>query len=153
MLPRRYIEDQSAIVLDNNVTIVDVELDALNSGNGDYSGASLILARNLSPPTAMMCLALPMRATGLALVGGNLVKNGQVIASFDTSTAGELTITYTNANGETPTTADVNAIARQLTYSNTNDLPPASVQINWNLSDGNGTAQGTGGALWVPVIP
>ena len=45
---------------------------------------------------------------GITLSGGNLVKNSQVIATFDTSTTpGQLVITFTDANGETPTSADV----------------------------------------------
>ncbi|WP_279247496.1 beta strand repeat-containing protein, partial [Candidatus Litorirhabdus singularis] len=140
-----FIEDQSAIVLDSTVTIADVELDALNGGAGDYTGASLTLARNLAanPDDVFGFTA----GNGISLSGGNLVKGGDIIASFDTSVAGELTITFTSPATAVATTADVNAIAQQLTYSNTNDLPPASVQINWDLSDGNGTAQGTGGAL------
>ncbi|WP_279247500.1 beta strand repeat-containing protein, partial [Candidatus Litorirhabdus singularis] len=140
-----FIEDQSAIVLDSTVTIADVELDALNGGAGDYTGASLTLARNLAAnPDDVFGFTT---GSGISLSGGNLLKGGDIIASFDTSVAGELTITFTSPATAVATTADVNAIAQQLTYSNTNDLPPASVQINWDLSDGNGTAQGTGGAL------
>ncbi|MCX2980883.1 hypothetical protein EYC98_08400, partial [Halieaceae bacterium IMCC14734] len=140
-----YVEDQPAIVLDSTVTIADVELDALNGGAGDYTGASLTLARNIAvnPDDVFGFTA----GSGISLSGGNLLKGGDIIASFDTSVAGELTITFTSPATAVATTADVNAIAQQLTYSNTNDLPPASVQINWDLNDGNGTAQGTGGAL------
>ncbi|MCX2983187.1 DUF2341 domain-containing protein, partial [Halieaceae bacterium IMCC14734] len=140
-----FIEDQAAVILDSDVTIADPELDSLNGGNGDYTGASLTLARNLAAnPEDVFGFAT---GNGISLSGGNLLKGGDIIASFDTSVAGELTITFASPATAVATTADVNAIAQQLTYSNTNDLPPASVQINWDLSDGNGTAQGTGGAL------
>ena len=36
---------------------------------------------------------------------------------------------------------------QQVAYSNTNDDPPASVQIDWTFNDGNTGAQGPGGAL------
>ena len=80
--------------------------------------------------------------------GGNLIKNGQVIATFDTTTTpGELVITFTDANGEIPTSTDVDNILRQITYANSSDAPPASVQIDWTFDDGNSGSQGSGGAL------
>jgi hypothetical protein len=41
-----FTEDGAAVVLDANATVADAELDALNSGNGNYNGATLTLARN-----------------------------------------------------------------------------------------------------------
>ena len=58
-----------------------------------------------------------------------------------------MVITFTNANGETPTSVDVDNILRQITYANNSDAPPASAQIDWSFDDGNTGAQGTGGAL------
>ncbi|MCP4048207.1 MAG: LamG domain-containing protein, partial [Gammaproteobacteria bacterium] len=40
-----FIEGGAAVVLDADVTVSDAELDALNSGNGDYDGASVTLNR------------------------------------------------------------------------------------------------------------
>ncbi|MCP4001499.1 MAG: LamG domain-containing protein, partial [Gammaproteobacteria bacterium] len=40
-----FIEDGTAVVLDADVNVSDAELDALNSGNGDYDGASVTLGR------------------------------------------------------------------------------------------------------------
>ena len=51
------------------------------------------------------------------------------------------------ANGEIPTSADVDAILRQITYANSSVAPPASVTLDWTFDDGNGGAQGAGGAL------
>ena len=45
------------------------------------------------------------------------------------------------------TTTLVNQALQQIAYANASDAPPASVQINWVLDDGNTGAQGTGGAL------
>ncbi|MCP4333919.1 MAG: hypothetical protein GY785_14775, partial [Gammaproteobacteria bacterium] len=41
-----FLEDGAAVVLDADVEIRDAELDALNSGNGNYDGASVTLVRN-----------------------------------------------------------------------------------------------------------
>jgi Ca2+-binding RTX toxin-like protein len=41
-----YTEGSAAVVLDSDVTVQDAELDALNSGLGNYSGATLTLARH-----------------------------------------------------------------------------------------------------------
>ena len=141
-----FVEDGASVVLDANVSIFDENLNALNGGNGDYSGASLTIARNISANgDDVLSFA---DGNGITLVAGNLLKNGQAIASFDTtSTAGQLVITFTNANSEIPTSIDVDNILRQITYANSNDTPPASVQLDWTFNDGNTGFQGTGGAL------
>ncbi|MCP4925859.1 MAG: hypothetical protein GY916_07940, partial [Gammaproteobacteria bacterium] len=138
-----FSEGGAAQVLDLDVTIADPELDALNSGNGDYNGASVTLVRNGGVSTDDVFSFTT--ANGISLSGSNLIKDAQTIASFDiTTTPGELVITFTNANGETPTSADVDNILQQITYENSSDGPPASVQIDWTFADGNtGGSQGT----------
>ncbi|MCG7979730.1 MAG: Ig-like domain-containing protein, partial [Candidatus Thiodiazotropha endolucinida] len=141
-----FVEDGAAVVLDADVNVSDAELDALNSGLGDYDGASVTLVRNGAANSDDVFSFND--GNGITLSGSNLIKSSQIIASFDTtSTAGELVITFTNANGQTPTSADVDNILRQITYSNSNDAPPASVQIDWTFDDGNTGSQGSGGAL------
>ncbi|MEW8067834.1 MAG: FG-GAP-like repeat-containing protein, partial [Candidatus Thiodiazotropha endolucinida] len=141
-----FVEDGAAVVLDADVDVKDAELDALNSGLGDYDGASVTLVRNGAANSDDVFGFND--GNGITLSGSNLIKSSQIIASFDTTTtAGELVITFTNANGQTPTSADVDNILRQITYSNSNDAPPASVQIDWTLDDGNTGSQGSGGAL------
>ena len=92
------------------------------------------------------CSASSM-ATGITRSGASLLKAGVVIASFDTGTPGRLNIVFTDANGQVPTSADVNAIARQIRYANSSDAPPASARIDWTVSDGNSGAQGAGAPL------
>ncbi|MFK8081655.1 MAG: Ig-like domain-containing protein [Granulosicoccus sp.] len=140
-----YVEGQTAVVFDNAIDITDADLDALNSGNGDYAGSTLTLVRNGGANTDDV---LSMSEVGgFTLAGGDLLKGGVVIGTFDTTTtAGQLVITFSDAN-QIPTSADVDAIMQQLTYSNPNDTPPGSVIINWTFSDGNSAdAQGTGPA-------
>ena len=140
-----FIEDGAAVVLDAGVNLIDTNLDGFNGGLGDYSGASLTLVRNTGATTEDVFSFND--ANGITLVGNNLIKNAQIIASFDTTTPGQLVISFTNANGETPTSADVDNILHQITYANSSDAPPASAQIDWAFNDGNSGTQGAGGAL------
>ncbi len=39
----------------------------------------------------------------------------------------------------------VNKAIQQITYENTSDAPPSSVQIDWTFNDGNTGSQGDGG--------
>ncbi|MCP4391929.1 MAG: hypothetical protein GY802_26780, partial [Gammaproteobacteria bacterium] len=142
------------MVLDADVSISDVELDALNGGNGDYDGASVTLVRNGGVSTDDVFSFND--GNGITLESSTslnktaLQKAGATIAIFDTTTIpGELKITFTNANGQTPTSADVDYILQQITYANSSDAPPASTQIDWAFDDGNTGSQGTGGALQV----
>ena len=141
-----FTEGGAAVVLDIDVDVSDAELDALNGGAGNYSGASLTIVRD-GGTNADDILSFT-DGNGITLVGGNLIKNVQVIASFDTTTtAGELVISFTDANGEIPTSADVDNILRQITYANNSDAPSGSVKLEWTFSDGNTGDQGSGGDL------
>jgi uncharacterized delta-60 repeat protein len=142
-----FTEDGPAVVLDTDVEIFDAELATLNSGNGNYSGASLTLVRNSSASSDDVFAFND--GNSITLSGSNLIKNSQIIATFDiTTTLGKLVITFTDANGEIPSSADVNNILRQVTYANSSDTPPASsVQIDWNFDDGNTGLQGNGISL------
>jgi len=138
-----FVEDGPAVVLDSDVEVVDPELSASN----DFSGATLSIGRD-GGFNADDVFGFN-DGNGITLVGSDLVKNGSVIATFDNvSVPGRLLIFFTGAAGETPTNADVNAVMQQLTYSNVNDTPPASVDLTWLFNDGNTAgAQGPGGPL------
>jgi len=139
------IYEGAPVVLDTDVSINDPELDSLDSGNGNYAGSMLTLFRNGGANSDDQFGFVT--ANGISLVGSELHKGGVSIASFDTSIAGQLIITYTDGNGQTPGSADVNAIQRQITYDNSIASPPASIQIDWSFDDGNSGAQGSGGPL------
>jgi len=84
-----FVEGGAAVVLDADIAVSDAELDAINGGNGNYAGVELSVVRT-GVANAEDVLDFN-DGNGLSLVGGNLIKNGQVVASFDTSsTAGEL---------------------------------------------------------------
>ncbi|QDS92976.1 Cadherin domain protein [Roseimaritima multifibrata] len=135
-----------AVSLDLTVIVRDAELDSLNGGNGNYAGASLVLNRQggVSPDDVFGFTD----SAEITLVGADLVKNGQIIASFDNvSQAGRLTVTFSDAAGEVPTTSTVNQILSSLTYNNSNPGVEPSIEIAWAFRDGNLRSQGTGGSL------
>ncbi|MGM8228467.1 Ig-like domain-containing protein [Cellvibrio sp. ARAG 10.3] len=133
-----YIEDGVAVVMDNDVTVTDDELDELNGGNGNYNGASVTIARN-GGVEASDTFGF-MDGSGMNLVAGEIIKNGQAIATFDTATAGQLVVTYTDANGELPERSDVNAMMQQITYATTSNDPDASVVLDWTFTDEAGAS-------------
>lgn len=140
-----FIEGGAAVILDGDVDVSDAEMDALNGGSGNYNGAKITLVRDGGANSQDSFGFID--GNGIKRSGETLTKNGKVFAIFDTtSTPGQLVITFTIANGQTPTSANVDAVLRQLTYKNTSKAPPPSVKINWTLSDGNKGSQGTGGA-------
>ncbi|MEM7454635.1 MAG: LamG-like jellyroll fold domain-containing protein, partial [Planctomycetota bacterium] len=147
-----YVEGGSPIVLDADVVVVDSELDALNGGDGNYSGASITISRNGGANAEDVLSVVDGNGISVSVFtsGGpfiyDLSKNGQDIAN-GTYNAGVLTLTFTDANGEIPTSVDVDNILRQIVYSNSSDDPAASVQLDWVFDDGNAGSQGSGGAL------
>ncbi|MHC5351540.1 Ig-like domain-containing protein [Metapseudomonas furukawaii] len=143
-----FTEGGPAVVIDGDASVSDADLDALDGGNGDYHGASVVLVRNGGADADDLFGFLD--GNGISLVGGNLVKNGQVIGSFDTSVPGQLTLTFTHANGQTPGTADVNQILQQLTYANGSEDPGASVTLDWTFADGQGAT--SGGSTLVSLV-
>ncbi|MCA9060056.1 MAG: hypothetical protein KDA85_16225, partial [Planctomycetaceae bacterium] len=141
-----FTENGAAVFLDTSVSISDEDLDFANGGAGNYSGATLTIVRNGG--SSADDLFSFVDGSGITLSGGSLFKAGQVIASFDTtSVAGQLTIAFTDANGQIPTTADVNTILQRLTYANASDNPPVSIDLDWLLNDGNTGVQGSGSSL------
>ena len=141
-----FVENGAAVVLDADVDISDADLDALNGGLGNYDGANLTLVRNGGASADDVFDFND--GNGITLSGGNLIKNAQIIASFDTtSTPGELVVRFTDAGGEIPVSADVDNILRQIIYANSSGTPPSTAQIDWTFDDGNTGEQGAGGAL------
>jgi hypothetical protein len=132
-----FIEGGAAVVLDKNATIADLELDAAN----DYSGATLTLVRNGG---ANGNDVFDGSGTLNPLVeSGSLVVGGTTIGTVTTNSGGTLVLTF-NGNA---TTALVNSALQQITYANSSVTPPASVQVDFTIDDGNAGSQGSGPAL------
>ncbi|WP_225784940.1 cadherin-like domain-containing protein [Xenophilus sp. Marseille-Q4582] len=131
-----YTEGAAPVVLDASVAIFDAELAA----QGHYAGASLTLARSGAADAQDVFGA----SGALSFTGngsGNVEFSGTVIGSY-TQSGGTLAITF----NDQATQARVNAALSSLTYANISNTPPASVTLDWVFSDGNSSAQGSGGA-------
>ncbi len=139
-----YTEGTAAVQLDANATISDQELDALNGGNGDYSGASLTIARNGGADASDLISVLTggsLTVAGGPNGGGTVTAGGNVIATIANTGNGQLQLSFAD-NGTTPTTALVNEVLQAIRYSNSSNDPAANVQLDFTVSDG--AANGTG---------
>ncbi len=130
-----FTENGSAVVLDNDVTVADTELDALNAGNGNYDGASLTIARNGGASNE----------DTFGLSGGTLVESGDltvsstIIGTVTTNSAGTLVLSFNSA----ATSALVDQALQNITYANTSEAPGASVVLDWTFNDGAASSMGT----------
>jgi microcystin-dependent protein len=124
-----------------SATASDGNLDLLNSGSGDYAGASLTLARH-GGASAEDTFGFDTAGASFTVSGGNLQSAGHTFASF-TNTGGVLTITF-NSSAAIATTALVNNLIEHITYAHQGNGSPASVVLDLALSDGNSGAQGAG---------
>jgi hypothetical protein len=129
-----FTEDGAAVVIDGDATVSDVELDALNGAAGDWNGASITVAR-AGGANSDDVLAVKTGG-GITISGSNIQSGGQTIANIDTTTAGRMVITFTNANTP-PTTALVQDMLQNMTYRNTSEAPPASVNLEFTANDGS----------------
>ncbi|MEM1431452.1 MAG: Ig-like domain-containing protein [Pseudomonadota bacterium] len=128
-----YTEDGDAVTLDSDVTVSDAELDALDAGAGNYSGATLTLSRNGGADATDI-----FGSTGLLgelIEGQNLIYDGTILGTVTTNSAGTLLLTFSDASA-TPTTALVGSVMQSLTYANRSDTPDPSVVLNWVFNDG-----------------
>ncbi|MEA2874366.1 MAG: hypothetical protein QOH67_4344, partial [Hyphomicrobiales bacterium] len=140
-----FIENDAPVVLDtnSNASVSDVELDV--SAN-HYSGATLTLARNGgADPDDVFGSVGSLDLTDVNGNGENVsLDGGATFIGTATNADGTFSITF-NANA---TAADVDSVMRQISYFNSSDNPPASVQIDFTFNDGNGQpggqAQGSG---------
>ena len=131
--------------LDGSATVSDKELDALNGGAGDYSGASLTIARH-GAADAQDAFAFSTAGAAFTVSGNELLSSGSAFATFS-DVGGVFTVSFTSA-GTAATTALVNNVIDHISYANQSDTPLASVTLDTTFNDGNGNgAQGSGGAL------
>ena len=129
-----FSEGGSAVVLDSDITLFDAEIVAALD---DYDGTTLTLNRNGGANSDDVFSG----SGNLVLNAGTLELSSTNIGSY-TNTGGQLSITF---NG-TPNTAQINEVLQSIAYSNTNQNPLASVQINWTFNDNNDGSQGSGSA-------
>lgn len=134
------------VILDPDVEIYDAALSAANNGQGNFDGASLTIERSAGVVAEDSFGFQFSSISTLQQFDNTILNNGVVIATF-TESSGQLQVTFTASNGETPTTALVNEVMQSVTFSNSSPMPPASIELLWTFNDGNQGGQGDGGAL------
>ncbi|WP_374484784.1 autotransporter-associated beta strand repeat-containing protein [Zoogloea sp.] len=126
----------NTVVLDagTNASLNDAELSALNTGNGDWAGASLTVQHT---GTAVSADVFDFNTSGapFTVSGSNLQAGGLTFATFSNG-AGVLTVNFTSS-GTAATTALVNAVAQSILYRN--DTPAGDANLRFTLSDGTGS--------------
>ena len=132
--------EQAAVRLDNDVTVSDVELDALNGGAGLYTGATLTLARQGGTHAEDR---FGFFTNGSIGAEGGVIRIGEL--RFATFSQGHGTLSVTFDSAETPATSTlVNLLLRSIAYTNISNTPPAQVVLAWSFSDGGPAAPGGG---------
>ncbi|MBF0622908.1 MAG: DUF4347 domain-containing protein, partial [Magnetococcales bacterium] len=120
----------SSVTVDSDGTVSDTELDALNSGSGDYSSATLTVQRS---GTAVTSDTFDFDTSSASFtVSGSDLKDGSsnTFGSF-TNSNGVLTITFSGSN--VATTALVSDVLQHITYRN--DTPAGDATIEFTITD------------------
>ena len=122
----------AAVVLDSSVTIADAELDARNGGAGDYAGASVTLARH-GGASSDDIFDFTTAGALFTFAGNSLLADGKIFGTWSQYN-GTLSIAFTSS-ATVATHALVDNVLEHVSYRNASFVPPASVQIDWNLTD------------------
>ena len=141
-----FTENGSSVILDAGVpaSISDPELSV---SPNNYAGARLTIARSTGPNTDdAFTTTSTVDLTNSNGLGENVSLDGGAtfIGTFVDNGDGSISFTF-NA---TAAAADINTVMQNILYTNVSEDPPASVQIDFTFSDGNGQpggqAQGAG---------
>jgi hypothetical protein len=129
-----YVENLPRVVLDDDATISDAD-----PGSDPFTGATLTLVRNggASPDDQFGALGSTL-SDGQVLVtetDGDGNSTDIAVGSYSID-GGILTIVF----NEDATAARINTVLQQLTYANSSEAPPASVQINYTFDNGEQAA-------------
>jgi Hint domain len=126
-------------VLDPNLTVSDVDLDARNNSAGNYAGASFSIERQGggSPDDGFYI----DNSSGITVGANNVLQiNGQTFATASVAN-NFLTISFTSS-GTIATSALVNNLLQHIGYENSN---VGSVTLDYTFNDGSpGGGQGSG---------
>ena len=128
-----YTENADPVTIDNDVELFDAELDA----SGSYDGATLHIVRASGASSEDL-----LGNTGLLgqfNAGSDLIYDGETVGSTILHGGGQLLVQF---NGDA-TEAVINGVARSITYANSSDAPPASVELAWNFNDQSTTGGGS----------
>jgi len=134
--------------IDAAASVSDIDLDALNGGDGDYGGATLTVVRQggANPDDLFQFAA----SGSFTVNGSNLEAAGNLVFASFTNSGGTLTISF-NDSATTATTTLVNAVLDAIQYANNNDSPPASIDLDVSLDDGAPANAGQGSVAGHPA--
>ncbi|WP_254663592.1 Ig-like domain-containing protein [Pseudoalteromonas sp. BMB] len=141
-----FTENGTSIAIDSDVTIADTELDALNSGNGNYDGASLTISRSGGANSEDVFSNTGL--LGTLTQGGALSYNSTEVGTVTTNSAGTLVLTFNSS----ATSALVDNVLQSIGYSNSSEDPSSSVTLNYTFNDGTADSTGTNQAA-VTITP
>jgi hypothetical protein len=138
----------AAIAPAAGITVTDGELSALSSGNGDFRGASLVVRRDVAVVASDTFTFAAIGGVTVAPTGtgGDFQIAGNTFASFNTATAGQVTVTFAVAALAAIPGSVVNSVMQALLFDNNTVSNGDSVVLQYTFSDGNSGAQGSGGA-------
>jgi hypothetical protein len=134
-----FIEDGLSVVLDDDAQIFDADL----SGFDNFDRSTIYVGRTGGANTDDVFTNTGL--LGSLTEGGNAVYNGTIVGTVNQNSGGELIIQF---NGSA-TNAIVNSVMQTITYSNSNDTPPSSVDLTWTFNDNNDGSQGSGSAEFI----
>ncbi|WP_180270452.1 Ig-like domain-containing protein, partial [Pseudoalteromonas sp. 3D05] len=136
-----FIENGSAVAIDSDVTVSDTELDALNSGNGDYNNASLTISRSGGANSADVFANSGL--LGTLTQGNSFTYNSVSVGTVTTNSAGTIKLTFNSS----ATSSIVDSVISSLTYANTSEDPSSSVTLDYTFNDGTSDSAGTNQAI------
>ncbi|MBD1581572.1 tandem-95 repeat protein [Pseudoalteromonas sp. S16_S37] len=136
-----FTENGSPVVIDSDMTVADTELDALNSGNGNYNGASLTIARSGGASSKDVFSHSGLLGT---LVQGNaFAYNSISVGTVTTNSSGTLVLSFNSS----ATSALVDGVLQAIAYGNSSEEPSSSVTLNYTFNDGTTNSTGTNQAV------
>ncbi|GEK11095.1 tandem-95 repeat protein [Pseudoalteromonas peptidolytica] len=136
-----FLENGSAVAIDSDVVIADTELDALDSGVGNYNNASLTISRNGG--ASSQDIFGNGGLLGTLTEGNTFVYNSATIGTVTTNSAGTLVLTFNTS----ATSAIVDSVLQSITYQNSSEAPPSSVTLDYVFNDGEANSSGTNQAV------
>ena len=138
--PTVNVIEEVASILDPDLTVSDVELDARNGGAGDYAGSSFtVMDTDVGGPFPEDVFGFSTAGASFTVNGENLQVGGETFATF-TNGNGVLAISFTSS-GAPATSALVNEVLQRITYTNTSDHQPDAFTLEYLFA--GGSASGT----------
>ena len=131
------IEGGTPVFINNNnqFLISSPQLDVLNDGLGNYGGSSLNISRVGAPDSQDIFSFGATTDFTVNYTNNTLISNGNTIATFSYNN-GQLSIEFTSNNGTVVTRDMIATILQSISYSNTSDNPPTSVDLSYVFNDG-----------------